>query len=99
VAKVQLNDGSHILFERDDSNAATDSKKGYRAWKRQDLEILREMQQLTVNSSISGLGAGCDVNLVYSRAEEIVRCDVISVTKLPDTTSQMVAVVPRATDH
>jgi len=99
VAKVQLNDGSHILFERDDSNAATDSKKGYRAWKRQDLELLREMQQLTVNSSISGLGAGVDANLVYSRAEKILRCDVINVTNLPDTTSQMVAVVPRATEY
>ena len=99
VAKVQLNDGSQILFERDDSNVATDSKKGYRAWKRQDLKLLLEMQQLTVNSSISGLGAGVDVNLVLSRAEKIVRCDVISVTKLPDTTSQMVAMVPRATEY
>ena len=99
VAKVQLNDGSQILFERDDSNVATDSKKGYRAWKRQDLELLRERQQLSVNSSISGLGAGVDVNLVYSRAEKMVNCDVISVTNISNSTDEMIAVVPRMTEH
>ena len=99
VAKVQLNDGSQVLFERDDSNVATDSKKGYRAWKRQDLELLRERQQLSVNSSISGLGAGVDVNLVYSRAEKMVNCDVISVTNISNSTDEMIAVVPRMTEH
>jgi hypothetical protein len=52
------------------------------------------MQQLSVNASISGLGSGFDVNRVYSKAEQSVRCEVINVTA-----TRMVVIVPKVAGY
>ena len=93
-SQVQLNDGSQVLFERDDTNAPSDSKKGYRAWKRQDLEEQRRRQELTVNASVTGIGAGVNAHHVYTKAERVVQCNVRNVTA-----SRMLVDIARVTDH
>lgn len=80
VAKVRLNDGTDVLYERDDARSHGDATMGYRFWKRTDLESFRLARMPSVSSNIDGMtGAGVHIYSGRSRAEQQVWFSLVLV--------------------
>jgi len=93
-AKIQLNDGTHTLFERDDSKSMGDATKGFRFWKRVDFDALA----LRRSPSVSDEGlytesnpAGVHISSGRTIAEQWVPLITVDGAL---TASQMKVVVP-----